>query len=235
MQNRKILLDTETTGFYYNKGDKIVEIAAIELFDDQHLGKSFHYYLNPQREIPYDSIKIHGITNEKVANCKIFAEIAVDFLQFVGDSKIIAHNANFDRDFINEELKNSNQQTIENNRFIDTLDMARKKFATNRGNSLDDLCKKFSISLESRKDFHGALIDVELLAKVYYHLILGQNNIFNDSKENYDNSKLFNQKEDNLIKYDASYFSYRSFNLLENEVNLHNDFLNKIKNHMWEN
>lgn len=237
MTDRKILLDTETTGFYPKQGDKIVEIAALELFDDKDLGASFHFYLNPQREIPYDSIKIHGITNEKVVDCPTFKDIAKQFLDFIGDSKIIAHNASFDRDFINAELHNAGFSMIDPSYYIDTLAMARKKFNSNRNNSLDDLCKKFNISLESRKDFHGAMIDIELLSQVYMNLISGQNNIFKEEDSGLmmagKNSSFTINNKLNQVIYSVKDFPTRSFPINSTEEKNHMDFIQNIKNSIW--
>ena len=232
MTNRKILLDTETTGFYPKNGDKIIEIACLELFDDKTIGESFHYYLNPNRDIPYDSIKVHGITNEKVKDCPIFADIAQDFLDFIADSQIIAHNANFDMDFVNNELHLVGLLTLANSRFIDTLAMARKKFNSNRGNSLDDLCKKFNINLDSRKDFHGAMIDIELLSQVYINLIAGQDNIFNDET---DSKKILSNKSFDNVVYSVKNFPIREFNLSKEQLENHHNFIKNIKNTLWNN
>jgi DNA polymerase-3 subunit epsilon len=232
MINRKILLDTETTGFYPKNGDKVIEIACLEIFDDKSIGESFHYYLNPNRDIPYDSIKVHGITNEKVKDCPIFADIAQDFLDFIADSKIIAHNANFDMDFINHELQLVGLLALDSSRFIDTLAIARKKFNSNRGNSLDDLCKKFNISLNARKDFHGAMIDIELLSQVYINLIAGQNNIFNNEDEE---KKTLAQQSFDSIAYGVKNFPIREFKLSNNEIENHNNFIKNFKNTLWNN
>jgi DNA polymerase-3 subunit epsilon len=214
---RKIILDVETTGFKAIDGDKIVEIACIELFDDKTLGKEFHYYINPKREIPRESTAIHNITNEMVADKPTFAEIAGSLVEFIGNSKIIAHNANFDKGFINHELNLANFPMFANEQFIDTLVLAKNKFPTLK-NSLDALASRFNISLKSREGGHGALIDIKLLAEVYKNLINDQITSLDD---------LINKKSDINIVYNTLHTNKPALLPNKEDISAHNDMLKK--------
>jgi DNA polymerase III subunit epsilon len=165
---REIVLDTETTGIDPRRGHRLIEIGCIEIEDLLPTGRIFHRYVNPEREIEPDAVRIHGITNEMVADKPLFAAICHDLNDFVGDAKIVAHNAAFDRGFVNMELERSSHLIWFEDRWIDSLQMARAKFP-GMANSLDALCKRFNISLNER-DKHGALIDARLLACVYLEL-----------------------------------------------------------------
>ncbi len=165
---REIVFDTETTGFDAKGEDRITEIGAIEIIDLVPTGESFHTYLDPQREVPAAVVEITGLTTEFLKGKPLFKDQAKAFLDFVGDSQLVAHNADFDRGFINAELARAGFDPVPNGRFTDTLKIARSKFPGSPA-SLDALCKRFNISLTSR-DKHGALIDAELLAEVYLDL-----------------------------------------------------------------
>ena len=164
----EVVLDTETTGLSVTKGHRIVEIGCIELKDQIPTTKTFHCYLNPQRKVSEDAMKVHGYTDEFLADKKKFSEIVDDFLQFIQNKKLIIHNAEFDISHINNELKLVGKPTISKDNVIDTLDIAREKFPGS-SISLDSLCKRFRID-NSRRKFHTALIDCELLSKVYINL-----------------------------------------------------------------
>ena len=165
----EVVLDTETTGLSVAKGHRIVEIGCIELKNQIPTNKTFHCYLNPQRKVSEDAIKVHGYTDEFLADKKKFSEIADDFLQFIQNKKLIIHNAEFDISHLNNELKLSGKSLISKEYVIDTLDIAREKYPGSQI-SLDALCKRFRID-NSRRKFHTALIDCELLSKVYVNLI----------------------------------------------------------------
>ena len=165
----EVVLDTETTGLSVAKGHRIVEIGCIELKNQIPTNKTFHCYLNPQRKVSEDAIKIHGYTDEFLADKKKFSEVADDFLQFIQNKKLIIHNAEFDISHLNNELKLSGKTLISKDNVIDTLDIAREKYPGSQI-SLDALCKRFRID-NSRRKFHTALIDCELLSKVYVNLI----------------------------------------------------------------
>lgn len=165
---REIVLDTETTGFDPRTGDRLIEVGCIEIEDLLPTGRTFHRYVNPQRLIPAEAIKVHGITDDKVRDAPTFDAVADALLEFVGDAPIIAHNAGFDRNFIDFELDRCGRAAPPADRWIDTLKLAQARFP-GMANSLDALCKRFKISLTERT-LHGALIDARLLAEVYLEL-----------------------------------------------------------------
>lgn len=165
---REIVLDTETTGFDPRTGDRMIEVGCIEIDDLLPTGRTFHRLIHPERDIPAGAIAVHGITLEKLHGAPKFAEVAADLLEFIGDAPVIAHNASFDRAFLNHELGLCGQLLIEEARWIDTLQMAQMRFP-GMANSLDALCRRFKISLTERS-LHGALIDARLLSDVYLEL-----------------------------------------------------------------
>ena len=173
---REIVFDTETTGFNAMGDDRITEIGAIEIIDFMPTGRSFHAYVDPQRAVPEKVVEITGLTTEFLRGKPLFKDVARDFLNFIGDSPLIAHNADFDRGFINAELSRADFLQIPKERFLDTLKMARAQFPGSPA-TLDALCKRFDISLASR-DKHGAIIDSELLALVYLELNGGKERRF---------------------------------------------------------
>ena len=172
---REIVLDTETTGFDPRSGDRMVEIGCIELENLTPTGRTFHHLINPDRNIGPEVVRVHGITNEKVRKAPKFPEIADDLHAFIGDAPVIAHNAGFDRNFINFELEAAGRAIIDDARWIDTLQLAQKRFP-GMANSLDALCKRFKVSLVERT-LHGALIDARLLASVYLELKGGRERV----------------------------------------------------------
>ena len=169
---REIVFDTETTGLDPLQGHRVVEIGCVELFNHIATGKTFHAYLNPGRTVPSEASMVHGLTDEFLADKPMFAEVVDDFLSFIGDAKLVAHNASFDMNFINAELTRTGYAQLPKDRAIDTVLMARKKFPGAPA-SLDALCKRFNVSLADRK-FHGALLDSHLLAEVYLELLGGR-------------------------------------------------------------
>ena len=166
--SREIVLDTETTGFDPKTGDRLIEVGCIEIMDLLPTGRTYHTLVNPERLIPPDAIRVHGITDEKVKDAPKFHQVVGELMAFIGDAPVIAHNAQFDRNFIDHECGRCGQALIEETRWIDTLQLAQKKFP-GMPNSLDALCKRFKVSLADRT-FHGALIDARLLAEVYLEL-----------------------------------------------------------------
>lgn len=165
---RHIVLDTETTGLDPRTGHRLIEIACVEVVDYMPTGKSFHEYVHPDREIDPDAERIHGISLAALHGKPRFPEIVERFLDFVGDDPIVAHNAPFDRGFVNAELARCDRTPTPDDQWIDTLALAKKKFP-GMYNSLDALCKRMKISLDGREK-HGALIDARLLAAVYLEL-----------------------------------------------------------------
>ena len=180
---REIILDTETTGFDPEGGDRITELGCVEVIDLIPTGREFHKLVNPERDIPKEVTEITGHTWEALREEPKFSEVAEDFLAFVGDAVLVAHNAPFDRGFINMELERSGLEPIAHTRFKDTIPMARERFPGSPA-SLDALCKRFEISLESRTK-HGALIDAYLLAGVYLELNGGREQRLNFSQSDH--------------------------------------------------
>lgn len=175
---REIVFDTETTGLDPDNGDKIVEIGMIEIIDLLPTGKTFHRYVNPMRNMPQEAFKVHGLSENFLRDFPIFgdSEICDEMMDFIQDSQMVAHNAEFDRKFLNAELKNVGLPLIEKARCIDTMVLAKKKFPGAPA-SLDALCKRFAIDLKDR-DKHGAIIDSKLLAAVYLELMGGRERAF---------------------------------------------------------
>lgn len=169
---REIVLDTETTGLSPDNGDRIVEIGCVELINHVPTNNTYQVYLNPEKDMDPGAEKVHGLTNEFLLDKPKFIEIADSFLDFIGDSNLIAHNADFDINFLNSELVRAKKDKINNDRVIDTLKIARSKFPGAR-NSLDALCKRFFVD-NSNRSLHGALLDSELLAEVYLELVGGK-------------------------------------------------------------
>ena len=169
---REIVLDTETTGLSPDNGDRIVEIGCVELINHVPTNNTFQVYLNPEKDMDPGAEKVHGLTNEFLLDKPKFIEIADSFLEFIGDSNLIAHNADFDINFLNSELVRAKKEKINNDRVVDTLKIARSKFPGAR-NSLDALCKRFFVD-NSNRSLHGALLDSELLAEVYLELVGGK-------------------------------------------------------------
>ena len=165
----EIFLDTETTGLSFKEGHRIVEIACVETKDLIATGKVFHRLINPERDVPDAAFQIHGFSQEFLSDKEKFYEIAEDFLNFVNGKKIIIHNAPFDLSFLNGELGKINKDLIDKKLVIDSLDIARNKFP-GASNSLDAICKRFSIDL-SKRTKHNALLDCELLREAYINLL----------------------------------------------------------------
>jgi DNA polymerase-3 subunit epsilon len=165
---REIVLDTETTGLDPLMGHRVVEIGCVELLNHVATGKTYHAYLNPERDVPTEAAMVHGLTEEFLADKPVFAQEVDSFLNFIGDAPLVIHNATFDMNFINAELTRCGYKRLPMDRATDTVMMARKKFPGAPA-SLDALCKRFGVDLSTRK-LHGALLDAQLLAEVYLEL-----------------------------------------------------------------
>jgi DNA polymerase III, epsilon subunit, Proteobacterial len=174
---REIVFDTETTGVRANDGDRLVEIGCVELLNHIPSGKTYHVYINPERSMPVEAFDIHGLSEEFLSDKPKFAEIADSFRDFIGDSRLIAHNATFDIGFLNAEFARTGHPPIFMDRVLDTLMLARRKHP-GAPNSLDALCARYGID-NSRRTKHGALLDSEILAEVYLELIGGRQANFN--------------------------------------------------------
>jgi DNA polymerase-3 subunit epsilon len=169
---REIVLDTETTGLDPAAGHRVIDIGCVELEDHYPTGKTFQAYLNPDRDVPEETTKIHGLTNEFLADKPHFADICEAFLAFLGDAKLVIHNAAFDLKFVDAELERVGKPPLDAARAIDTIEIAKRKLPGARY-SLDELCKRFGVDL-ARRDKHGALLDADLTAQVYFELIGGR-------------------------------------------------------------
>ena len=169
---REIIFDTETTGFEPLKGDRVVEIGCVELINLIPTGQTFHRYLNPDRDMPDSAFRVHGLSAQFLSDKPRFAEIVDEFLEFIGDAKMVAHNASFDLGFLNAELQRHQYEPLNPERIVDTLVLARRKNPFGP-NSLDALCQRFNID-NSRRTKHGALLDAEILAEVYIELMGGR-------------------------------------------------------------
>ncbi|MEM8741482.1 MAG: DNA polymerase III subunit epsilon [Pseudomonadota bacterium] len=165
-------MDTETTGLDPQSGHRIVEIGAIELINHLPSGQTFHEYINPERDMPAEAFAVHGIGEDMLRGKPVFADLADRFLDFVGDAKLVIHNASFDMAFLNAELGWAGRRRLPNAQAVDTLALARSRFPGAQ-NSLDALCRRFGVDNSARTK-HGALLDSELLAEVYLELIGGR-------------------------------------------------------------
>ena len=210
----EVILDTETTGLNVKDGHRIVEIGCIELDDLIPTKKTFHCYLNPQRKVSESALKVHGYTDEFLSDKNIFKDIADDFLKFIEGKKIVIHNAEFDISHINNELSIAGYDKIDKKNVIDTLDIARKKFPGSPA-SLDALCKRYRID-NSKREKHTALIDCDLLSKVYINLI--------DQKEPKLNFNDDINEPNGLFKTDISYFK-KIIKPTNEEKNNHTQYL----------
>ena len=213
---KEIVLDTETTGLSVKDGHRIVEIGCIELDDLVPTKNIFHCYLNPERKVSEKAFEVHGYSDEFLLDKKKFKEIANDFLDFIGDKKIIIHNAEFDIGHLNNELSLVGKDKINNSNVVDTLELARNKFPGS-GISLDALCKRFRIDNFRRKK-HTALIDCELLSKVYINLI--------DQKEPTLNLSNDSALKQNLNESNTNYYKKIILPSAE-EIKKHEEFLKK--------
>ena len=219
---RQIALDTETTGINTSDGHRIIEIGCIEMENRRITGKEFHCYINPEREIDEGATRVHGLTYEKLKNEPLFKDIKSDFMNFISDSELIIHNADFDVGFLNYELslvKSSN--VIEEKALIlDTLKMARNMHPGKK-NSLDALCNRYEID-RSMRQVHGALIDADLLAKVYLAMTGGQETfLLNEAKGHDKEEKLKIQKENS--------FSLKVIKATSSELDAHENFLSELR------
>jgi DNA polymerase-3 subunit epsilon len=169
---REIVFDTETTGFEPGEGHRIVEIGCVELLDHFPTGRSLQFYLNPERDIPIESQRVHGLSAEFLSDKPLFAQVADEFLTFIGDAPLVIHNAGFDIKFINAELARLGRAPIPFARSIDTIEIAKRKLPGARY-SLDELCKRFGVDLSARAK-HGALLDAQLTAEIYLELVGGR-------------------------------------------------------------
>ena len=211
---KEVILDTETTGLSVKEGHRIVEIGCMELENFIPTNNNFHCYLNPQRKVSEKALETHGHTDEFLSDKKKFKEIADDFLLYIKGKKLIIHNAEFDLSHLNNELKIAGKELI-NNEIIDTVALARDKFPGS-SNSLDALCKRYRID-NSKREKHTALIDCDLLSKVYINLI--------DQKE--PKLNLSNERYESNLEVDTNVLYYKSVvKITDEEKKEHKEYLN---------
>ena len=228
---REIVFDTETTGLDPKSGDKLVEIGAVELINHMPTGVTYHQYINPEREVPEDAYKVHGLNLEFLKDYPTFRDIAKEWMDFVGDDGIlVAHNASFDMSFINHELQGCGYPVYEWDRVIDTLEIARQKFPHSKVN-LDALCKRFGVDNTSRT-LHGALLDAQLLAEVYLELLGGQEPSMQLGENAHHDSAVAKTVSAQSLK--RQFRPARDFPLSAEDLAAHEDFMtNKIKDSVW--
>lgn len=223
-QSRIICFDIETTGFEYSRGDRVIEIGAIEVLDGKITGESFHAYVNPEGKIiPQESYMVHKLSNDFLSDKPKFAEVAPKFLEFIGDSPIVAHNGfDFDFPFINYELNALHLRQIPREQQMDTIVIARNKVFGPKSYTLDSLAKWFGVSLVTRADAHGALIDAEILAKVYLEL--------DNAEAARDIKDIIAEQHDAFLNHPkiGTNFPQRTFAASADELGAHNEFMAKI-------
>lgn len=254
---RQIILDTETTGLEPKDGHRIIEIGCIELQDRMFTGNNFHVYINPERHVEQEALAIHGITNEFLQDKPVFGKIVQDFLNYIQNCEIIAHNANFDIGFLNHEINLAYQANIIENPYIiqkhlnviDSLQIARQLHPGQR-NNLDALCKRYKID-NTKREFHGALLDAHLLTEVYLAMTGGQKtlNLFASENEQTNNTHINainttqtinaldqkNIQKSNVSSDKTSNSSLKTFKNLkiipanDQEISLHEEYLTLLK------
>lgn len=221
---RIICFDIETTGFDWARGDRVIEIGAVEVIDGKITDNSFHEYINPDGKIiPPDSYMVHKISNDFLIDKPKFAEVAPRFLEFIGDSQIVAHNGiDFDFPFINYELAQIGLKQIQRSQQVDSIVIARNRVYGPKSYSLDSLAKWFGVSLTARADAHGALIDSEILAKVYLEL--------DNTAPARDINDIIAEQHDAMLKHPkiGQNFPLRTFAPHPEELAAHTEFMNKI-------
>ncbi len=230
---REIVFDTETTGFDPEAGDKLVEIGAVELINHIPTGVTYHQYINPQRDVPEEAFKVHGLSYDYLKQFPTFDKVVDEWLDFVGDATLVAHNASFDIKFVNYEQKQLGKTQFAWDRVVDTLEIAKVLFPGARVN-LDALCRRFGVDNTDRT-LHGALLDAQLLAQVYLELLGGR-----------EPSLLLDKKNNQAVKQDTisanpvinniqrKYREPRTFKLDDEVENIHREFItSKLKNAIW--
>ena len=219
---REVVLDTETTGLDPASGDRIVEIGCVEHINHMPSGKTYHQYVNPQRDMPEGAFRVHGLSEAFLSEYPGFAEIAEQFLEFIGDDQLVIHNASFDMSFINCELARVSRDRLPMSRSIDTVQMARAKFPGAQA-SLDALCRRFEVDNSSREK-HGALLDAELLSEVYLQLIGGRQPDF----------ELAGEKKELVVKNETGKTRPpRAHAASEAELAANNAFVTRLSNPIW--
>ncbi len=226
---REIVFDTETTGMDPGEGHRLIEIGCVELMNQVPTGRTYHQYINPERDIPADATAVHGITRDMVRNEPTFSEIYTDFLDFIGDDGIlVAHNAAFDMKFINAELKTMGHPGVPSKRVKDSLVIAREKFPGSPA-SLDALCRRFGIDLSAR-ELHGALLDAELLAEVWLELNGGRQHGLGLGQEQDESSGAISV----MVKKERPFREARPHKAPADELSAHKEMLELLKDPLWK-
>ena len=223
---RQVVLDTETTGLRPSEGHRVIEIAAIEIIDYLPTGKTYQQYINPQRDVPETSFKVHGLSYEFLKDKPLFENIVKELLEFVGEDPIIAHNVDFDIGFLNYELNACGIESLKNEK-IDTVSIAREKFP-GQSVSLDALCKRFAID-NTQREKHSATIDTELLARVYIELM--------DARELSLDLNTMTVAEKSMSSFDIEKIKNRNLasRLSDQEKKLHDEFIQTLGEHsIWK-
>ena len=230
---REIVFDTETTGFDPENGDKLVEIGAVELINHIPTGVTYHQYINPQREVPEDAFKVHGLSYDYLKQFPTFDKIVDEWLDFVGDGILVAHNASFDIKFVNYEQKLLGKTQFTWDRVVDTLEIAKTLFPGARVN-LDALCKRYNVDNTDRT-LHGSLLDAQLLAQVYLELLGGREpSLLLDKKKSAQATAIVTNPIDGVKQSEKKFREPRIFALSEEDEAKHREFLEKkIKNPIW--
>ena len=220
---RELVLDTETTGIDPNDGHRIVEIGAVELINYMPTGRTYHQYINPERDMPDEAYKVHGLSEDFLKSFPIFAEIAADFAEFIGEAPLVIHNAAFDMRFINAEFDSVGRKQLPVNRAIDTLEIARRRYPGAPA-SLDALCRRFAVDASART-MHGALLDCELLADVYLHLMGGRQTDLGLSAPG--------MRKRKAVETPKVERTYRKFPVSDDEMAAHATFVAQMKDPIW--
>ena len=220
---RQVIFDTETTGFDPYTGDRLIEIGCLAMENMILNGEKLHYYVNPEdKMVGEGAFQVHGLSNEFLADKPLFSDIAQDLIDFIGESELVAHNADFDMKFINWELENAGYKPYPATRFVDTLAIARSKFPGAQ-NSLDALCRRFEID-NSHRTLHGALLDSEILAEVYIELMGGKQVGLDLSVNKAGGAAAARVRKER---------PHRTFSVPQAELAAHQDFVKKLKDPIW--
>jgi DNA polymerase-3 subunit epsilon len=220
---REIVLDTETTGLDPAAGHRVIEIGCIELMNHIPTGETYHQYVNPERDMPDEAFQVHGLSEAFLQDYPVFAEIAETFLGFVGDAKLVIHNAAFDIGFINAELAQIGQPAIPISRAVDTVQLARKRFPGAQA-SLDALCRRFGVDNQARTK-HGALLDADLLASVYIELLGGRQQDLALAREE--------KAAGGLEAAERPFRKARPFSASTEELAAHEELLGRLAEPIW--
>lgn len=227
---REIIFDTETTGLDPKNGDRLVEIGCVEMVNRVATGATYHCYFNPQRDMPAEAERVHGLSEAFLADKPLFAEKAGEFLEFIGDAPMVAHNAGFDFGFINAELTMAGHEPVSLDRMVDTVKIARQKHPGAK-NSLDALCTRYGID-RSHRTKHGALLDAELLAQVYVELLGGRQIGMELATQNVVIVDTITQIETQVVRQ-RPLREPRPHVASEEELAAHESFLKSIKEPIW--